>query len=158
MQISWLVIHQDGLHAALEGALRGWEQGLQEVAWERRKKETKAGNEQMCGWCFQMAALKSEGRRTEPWGMPQIILELADKQYSLFTTRCPSVRSISPKQNHRFQKSSYSESFLSSTMDLRSFTAFTSVVTVIWSVHTLFITVTDGPGQDFIWRVADVMR
>lgn len=38
MQISWLVVHQDGLHAALEGALRGRERGLQKVTWRQPKE------------------------------------------------------------------------------------------------------------------------
>lgn len=45
MQISWLVVHQDGLHAALEGALRGRERGLQEVAW----RQTRGGKEEGSG-------------------------------------------------------------------------------------------------------------
>ena len=31
MQISRLVVHQDRLHAALEGALGGWEQRLEKI-------------------------------------------------------------------------------------------------------------------------------
>lgn len=57
MQISWLVVHQDGLHAALEGALWGWKQGLQKVTWKQAKEENrqvivkrrKATHENCCG-------------------------------------------------------------------------------------------------------------
>ena len=35
MHISWLVIHQDRLHAALEGPLGGWEQCLEKIPWNQ---------------------------------------------------------------------------------------------------------------------------
>ena len=39
MQISWLVIHQDCLHAALEGTLGGREQCLEEIPCIQKKKQ-----------------------------------------------------------------------------------------------------------------------
>lgn len=39
MQISWLVIHQDCLHAALEGTLGGWQQRLEKIPWNRYEKQ-----------------------------------------------------------------------------------------------------------------------